>query len=80
MAYAYAFKANNQRHQLPPIDWIQEVWPSMYVNIVLGQGRTTKIGQGGEKYTVLRARSAREKFPPPEQGTLRDPLQPFLGP
>ena len=54
MAYAYAFKANNQRHQLPPIGWIQEVWPSMYVNIVLGQGRTTKIGQGeGKKYNVI---------------------------
>jgi len=31
------------------------------------QGRTTKINQGGKKYTVLRARSAREIFSPPER-------------
>ena len=32
------------------------------------QGRTTKIGQGGKKYTVLRARKISpppERFPPP---------------
>ena len=38
---------------------------SMGINDMVKQGRRTKIGQGEKNYFGLRARGARENFPPP---------------